>query len=86
VFSCAAPIDREKSYSGWIINGVQDYLILNIEQEWGGRDNLKIYQKAYKIWHEDQEATVEQKRALRIAELSKNIRSMKISTKVHLKE
>jgi hypothetical protein len=35
----------------------------------GWKRQSKIYQKAYKIWHEDQEATVEQKRALRIAEL-----------------
>jgi hypothetical protein len=71
---------RVFTIQGWIINGVQDYLILkNIEQEWGvGRRQAKnLLQKAYSIWHEDQEATVEQKRALRIAELKQNIRSMK---------
>jgi hypothetical protein len=50
-------IETEKrvfTIQGWIINGVQDYLILkNIEQEWGvGRGNLKFTSKAYKIWHE----------------------------------
>jgi hypothetical protein len=76
-------IETEKrvfTIQGWVINGVQDYLILkNIEQEWGvsRRQSKNLLQKAYKIWHEDQEATVEQKRALRIAELKQNIRSMK---------
>jgi hypothetical protein len=71
---------RVFTIQGWIINGVQDYLILkNIEQEWGvgRRQSKNLLQKAYKIWHEDQEATIEQKRALRIAELKQNIRSMK---------
>lgn len=76
-------IETEKrvfTIQGWIINGVQDYLILkNIEQEWGvgRRQSKNLLQKAYQIWHEDQEATIEQKRALRIAELKQNIRSMK---------
>ncbi|OCB77964.1 hypothetical protein [Flavobacterium crassostreae] len=71
---------RVFTIQGWIINGIQDYLILkNIEQEWGvgRRQSKNLLQKAYKIWHEDQEATIEQKRALRIAELKQNIRSMK---------
>jgi len=71
---------RVFTIQGWVINGIQDYLILkNIEQEWGvgRRQSKNLLQKAYKIWHEDQEATVEQKRALRIAELKQNIRSMK---------
>lgn len=79
----ASKLETEKrvfTIQGWIINGVQDYLILkNIEQEWGvcRRQSKNLLQKAYKIWHEDQEATIEQKRALRIAELKQNIRSMK---------
>jgi hypothetical protein len=79
----ASKLETEKrvfTIQGWIINGIQDYLILkNIEQEWGvcRRQSKNLLQKAYKIWHEDQEATIEQKRALRIAELKQNIRSMK---------
>lgn len=79
----ASKLETEKrvfTIQGWIINGIQDYLILkNIEQEWGvcRRQSKNLLQKAYKIWHEDQEASVEQKRALRIAELKQNIRSMK---------
>lgn len=79
----ASKLETEKrvfTIQGWIINGIQDYLILkNIEQEWGvcRRQSKNLLQKAYKIWHEDQEATIEQKRTLRIAELKQNIRSMK---------
>ena len=81
--SRSTKLETEKrvfTIQGWVINGVQDYLILkNIEQEWGvcRRQSKNLLQKAYKIWHEDQEATVEQKRALRVAELKQNIRSMK---------
>ncbi|UYW01784.1 hypothetical protein K5I29_02340 [Flavobacterium agricola] len=80
-------IETEKrvfTIQGWIINGVQDYLILkNIEDQWGvGRRQAKnLLRKAYEIWHEDQEATVEQKRALRIAELKQLARSLKDSYK-----
>lgn len=79
----SSKLETEKrvfTIQGWIINGIQDYLILkNIEQEWGvcRRQSKNLLQKAYKIWHEDQEASIEQKRALRIAELKQNIRSMK---------
>lgn len=79
----ASKLETEKrvfTIQGWIINGIQDYLILkNIEQDWGvcRRQSKNLLQKAYKIWHEDQEASIEQKRSLRIAELKHNIRSMK---------
>lgn len=77
-------IETEKrvfTIQGWILSGVPDYLILkNIEQsDWGvGRRQAKnLLQKAYKIWHEEQEATIEQKRSMRIAELKQDIRNMK---------
>lgn len=75
-------IETEKrvfTIQGWIINGVPDYLILkNIEQQFevGRRQAKNLLRKAYEIWHEDQEATVEQKRSLRIAELKQLARSM----------
>lgn len=78
----SSKLETEKrvfTIQGWIINGIQDYLILkNIEQEWGvcRRQSKNLLQKAYKIWHDDQEATIEQKRALRIAELKQVARSM----------
>jgi len=76
-------IETEKrvfTIQGWIINGVPDYLILkNIEQsDWGikRRQAKNLLKKAYEIWHDDQEATVEQKRSLRIAELKQDVRNM----------
>jgi len=75
-------IETEKrvfAIQGWIINGIPDYLILkNIEQQFGvgRRQSKNLLRKAYKIWHEDQEATIDQKRALRIAELKQTARSM----------
>lgn len=84
----SSKLETEKrvfTIQGWIINGVPDYLILkNIEQQFVNKDGEYIkrrqskvlLQKAYKIWHDEQEATVEQKRSLRIAELKQDIRSM----------
>jgi len=81
---------RVFTIQGWIISGVPDYLILkNIEQQFQNSDGNYIsrrqakvlLQKAYKIWHEEEEATIEQKRALRIAELKQDIRNMKESYK-----
>lgn len=84
----SSKLETEKrvfTIQGWIINGVPDYLILkNIEQQFKNRDGQFIkrrqskvlLQKAYKIWHEEQEATIEQKRALKIAKLKQDIRSM----------
>ena len=80
-------IETEKrvfTIQGWIINGIQDYLILkNIEDQWnvGRRQAKNLLKKAYEIWHEDQEASVEQKRSLRIAELKQLARSLKDSYK-----
>lgn len=88
--SRSSKLETEKrvfTIQGWIINGVPDYLILkNIEQhqdflnkdgEYIKRRQAKVLlQKAYKVWHEEQEATVEQKRSLRIAELKQDVRSM----------
>lgn len=77
---------RVFTIQGWILNGVQDYLILkNIQTQFkngsgqflGLRQAKNLLQKAYRIWQESEEATVEQKRALRIAELKQDIRGMK---------
>lgn len=70
---------------GWIINGVADYLILkNIQSQFQNKDGnylsrrqaKVLLQKAYSIWHDEQEATIEQKRTLKIARLQQEIRSM----------
>lgn len=84
----SSKLETEKrvfTIQGWIINGVPDYLILkNIEQQFKNKDgnflsrrqSKVLLQKAYSIWHEEQEATVEQRRALKIAELKQDVRSM----------
>jgi hypothetical protein len=79
----ATKLETEKrvfTIQGWILSGVPDYLILkNIEQTWsvGTRQAKNLRQKAYAVWHDDQEATIEQKRALRIDELKQDIRNMR---------
>lgn len=82
--SRSTKIETEKrvfTIQGWIISGVPDYLILkNIEKsDWnvGRRQAKNLLQKAYKIWHEDQEASIEQKRSMRIAELKQDVMNMK---------
>jgi hypothetical protein len=78
----SSKLETEKrvfTIQGWIINGVPDYLILkNIEQQYSvcRKQSKNLLKKAYTIWHEDQEATIDQKRALRIAELKQIARSM----------
>lgn len=85
----SSKLETEKrvfTIQGWIINGVPDYLILkNIEQQFINTDGnglsrrqaKVLLQKAYTVWHNEQEATIEQKRSLRIAELKQDIRNMK---------
>lgn len=77
---------RVFTIQGWIIGGVPDYLIIkNIEQQFKNADGnylsrrqaKVLLQKAYAVWHEDQEATIDQKRSLRIAELKQDIRNLK---------
>lgn len=78
----SSKLETEKrvfTIQGWIISGVPDYLILkNIQQQFNVcfRQSKNLLQRAYKIWHEEQEATVEQRRSLRIAELKQMARSM----------
>ena len=77
---------RVFTIQGWIINGVPDYLILkNIEEKFKDINGKAVCRKtaknllkrAYTIWHNEQEATIEQKRSMRIAELKQDIRSLK---------
>ena len=76
---------RVFTIQGWITTGVPDYLILkNIEQHFKNSQGASLsrvqsrllLRKAYKIWHDEQVATVEEKRSLRIAELKQDIRTM----------
>lgn len=85
----ASKLETEKRIfmiQGWIIAGVPDYLILkNIETQFkdpsgifvGRRQAKNLLKKAYEIWHKEQEATIDEKRSLRIAELKQDIRNMK---------
>lgn len=84
--SAGETTNRIFQIQGWIINGVPDYLILkNIEQQFinakgepiSRRQAKVLLQKAYSIWQESEETTIEQKRAFRIAELKQDIRNMK---------
>jgi len=74
--------EKEKrifTIQGWIISGVPDYLILkNIEQQYhvSRRQSKYDLQRAYSLWTDNQEATIEQKRALKIAKLKQDICSM----------
>lgn len=84
----SSKLETEKrvfTIQGWIVNGVPDYLILkNIEQQFKNKDGEYIkrrqskvlLQKAYVIWYKEEQATIEQKRALKIAKLKQDIRSM----------
>jgi hypothetical protein len=76
---------RVFTIQGWIISGVPEYLILkNIEQQFQNVDGNHLsrrqakvlVKKAYKIWHEEEAASVDEKRSLRIAELKQDVRSM----------
>jgi hypothetical protein len=71
---------------GWIIKGVPDYLILkNIQTQFKNSDAnflcirqaKNLIAKAYDIWQKSEEATVDQKRSLRIAELKQDILGLK---------
>jgi len=81
---------RVFTIQGWIISGVPDYLILkNICNQFQNKDGnhisrrqaKELLKKAYTAWQEDEEATIEQKRIMRIAELKQDIRNMKESYK-----
>jgi hypothetical protein len=75
---------------GWIVNGTPDYLILkNIEEKFKNINGQNVcrktaknlLKKAYTVWCQEQEATIEQRRTMRIAGLEQDIRNMKESYK-----
>lgn len=77
----SSKIEKEKrifTIQGWIIDGVQDYLIEKQIMNWGiGRRQMKRYVgEAYRRWRKDAEITIEQRRDARIAELQQDIRGM----------
>ncbi|MBS3993129.1 MAG: hypothetical protein KGZ87_05390 [Bacteroidetes bacterium] len=85
--SRSTKLETEKrvfTIQGWIISGVPDYLILkNCEQQFDvkRRQAKNLLKKAYESWHKEEESSIAQKRALRIAELKQDARSLKESYK-----
>lgn len=79
--SKASLLEKEKriyTIQGWIIDGVQDYLILKQVQNWGVgiRQARRYVAEAYKRWKSDESISIEQRRSARIAELQQDIRGM----------
>lgn len=78
----ANPVEKEKrifTIQGWIIDGVQDYLIFKqAKTNWGIADRqIKRYIKeAYDRWKPDESISIEEKRHAKIAELKQLKRGM----------
>lgn len=81
--SRATKLEVEKrvlTIQSWIIEGVQDNLILKqAKTKWdiGLRQARKYLKKAYENWKQDEEITFEEKRDAKIAELKQLKRSLK---------
>lgn len=72
--------DRIFTVQGWIINRKSDLLILKQCVElWGvsERQAKNYLAKAYKIWYDATEATIDQKRRMQIAKLMRDQSNMK---------
>jgi CRISPR/Cas system-associated protein Csx1 len=80
--SKASNIEVEKrifTIQGWIIDGVQDYLIIKqATTQWNisPRQAKRYLKNAYENWRADESLTVEDKRAAKIAELKQLKRSL----------
>lgn len=80
--SKSSQVEKEKrifTIQGWIIDGVQDYLILKqVHQNWGIgiRQARRYVAEAYQRWKSDETISIDQRRSARIAELQQDIRSM----------
>ena len=80
--SKASNIEVEKrifTIQGWIIDGVQDYLIIKqATTQWNisPRQAKRYLKNAYENWKTDESLTVEDKRAAKIAELKQLKRSL----------
>jgi hypothetical protein len=78
----ATAIEKEKrifTMQGWIIDSVQDYLILKqAVTQWNisRRQAMNYLKKAYENWRLDEELSVEDKRMAKIAELKQLRRNM----------
>lgn len=77
----ASKIEYEKrvfTIQGWIIDGVQDYLIKKQVLNWGisKRQSERYISEAYQRWKKDKTIDLDQRRDARIAELQQDIRGM----------
>ena len=76
--------NRIFTVQGWIMNRVPDYLILRQSvNDWGitERQAKNYLAKAYKIWHDANEASIEQNRQMSIDKLMTEQRNMKAEFK-----
>lgn len=65
---------------GWILDGIQNHLIIKqITTEWGLSDRQaeRLISKAFNTWNEVEGIEIEKKRRLKIAELKQKSRSLK---------
>ncbi|WP_234110152.1 hypothetical protein [Chryseobacterium sp. R2A-55] len=77
----ASSVEKEKrifTIQGWIIDGVQDYLIKKQVLNWGisGRQSERYIAEAYNRWKKDKTIELVNRRDARIAELQQDIRGM----------
>lgn len=77
----ATQLEKEQrifKIQGWIIDGVQDYLIKKQVMSWGiqGRQAERYIAEAYSRWKKDESIDINQRRDARIAELKQDIRGM----------
>lgn len=77
----ASQLEKEKriyTIQGWIVDGVQDYLILKQVQNWdiSIRQARRYIAEAYERWKKDASIDIERRRDARIAELQQDIRGM----------
>lgn len=79
----ASKLEKERrifTVQGWIIDGVQDWLILQqMKNEWGItlRQAKRYLSEAYSRWKADEGIEIENKRAAKIAKLKQDLRSLK---------
>lgn len=78
----ASNIEVEKrvfTIQGWIIEGVQDYLIIKqATTQWNisPRQAKRYLKKAYELWKREESITIDERRDSRIADLKQDLRTL----------
>ena len=81
--SKATQLEKENrifTIQGWIIDGVQDYLIeKQMEQKWGikKRQAARYIKEAYSRWKKNKDIEIEERRDAKVAELKQLKRTLK---------